>query len=151
MDARVRDAIATRGLAASRIMILEVLLKLRQVCYAPRLVRLDAARKVTESAKRARLLALFQELDAEGRKVLIYSQFVKMLKPIESDVPACGWDYAMLRGPQPDRRRHRHRLRSVMEPGGGTSGHGPGPLDRVRPSRYSCTVWSPKIPQIFPL
>lgn len=32
MDARVREAIATRGLAAARITVLDALLKLRQVC-----------------------------------------------------------------------------------------------------------------------
>ena len=103
MDARIRDAIAARGLAASRITILDALLKLRQVCCDPRLVRLDSARKVTESAKRARLFALLEELVAEGRKILIFSQFVKMLRLIEGDVAARGWDYAMLHGSTKDR------------------------------------------------
>ena len=103
MDTRVREAIAARGLAASRIAILDALLKLRQVCCDPRLVRLDAARKVSESAKRARLLALLEELVAEGRKVLVFSQFVKMLKLVERDVAARGWGYAMLHGATRDR------------------------------------------------
>ena len=103
MDTRIREAIAARGLAASRIAILDALLKLRQVCCDPRLVRLDAARKVGESAKRARLLALLEELVAEGRKVLVFSQFVKMLKLVERDVTARGWGYAMLHGGTKDR------------------------------------------------
>ena len=103
MDKRVREAIAARGLAASRIAILDALLKLRQVCCDPRLVRLDAARKVSESAKRARLLALLDELVAEGRRVLIFSQFVKMLKLVERDIAARGWGYAMLHGATKDR------------------------------------------------
>ena len=103
MDKRVREAIAARGLAASRIAILDALLKLRQVCCDPRLVRLDAARKVGESAKRARLLALLEELVAEGRRVLVFSQFVKMLKLVERDVAARGWGYAMLHGATKDR------------------------------------------------
>ena len=37
MDARVRDAITKKGLAASRITILDALLKLRQVCCDPEL------------------------------------------------------------------------------------------------------------------
>ena len=103
MDKRVREAIAARGLAASRIAILDALLKLRQVCCDPRLVRLDAARKVGESAKRARLLALLEELVSEGRKVLVFSQFVKMLKLVERDIAARGWSYAMLHGATRDR------------------------------------------------
>ena len=103
MDTRVRKAIAAKGLAASRIAILDALLKLRQVCCDPRLVKLDAARKVRESAKRARLLALLGELVAEGRKVLVFSQFVTMLKLVERDVAARGWGYAMLHGTTKDR------------------------------------------------
>ena len=103
MDRKVREAIAARGLAASRIAILDALLKLRQVCCDPRLVKLDAARKVTESAKRARLLALLEELVAENRRVLVFSQFVEMLKLIEADIAARGWGYAMLHGGTSDR------------------------------------------------
>ena len=103
MDKRIREAIAARGLAASRIAVLDALLKLRQVCCDPGLVRLDAARKVKESAKRARLMALLEELVAEGRKVLIFSQFVKMLKLVEREVAARGWGYAMLHGRTKDR------------------------------------------------
>lgn len=103
MDARVREAIARRGLAASRITILDALLKLRQVCCDPQLVKLDAARKVTESAKRTRLLALLEELVAEERKVLVFSQFVGMLRLVEADVAARGWGYAMLLGGTTDR------------------------------------------------
>ena len=103
MDRRVREAIAARGLAASRIAILDALLKLRQVCCDPGLVKLDAARKVAASAKRARLIALLEELVAGGRKVLVFSQFVEMLKLIEGDIAARGWGYAMLHGSTKDR------------------------------------------------
>ena len=103
MDKRIREAIAARGLAASRIAVLDALLKLRQVCCDPGLVRLDAARKVKESAKRARLMALLEELVAEGRKVLVFSQLVKMLKLVEREVAARGWGYAMLHGATKDR------------------------------------------------
>ncbi len=103
MDRRVREAIAARGLEAARIAILDALLKLRQVCCDPALVKLDAARKVTASAKRARLLALLDELVAENRKVLVFSQFVEMLRLIEADVAARGWGHAMLHGATKDR------------------------------------------------
>ena len=58
---------------------------------------------MTESAKRARLLALLEELVAENRKVLVFSQFVEMLKLIEGDIAARGWGYAMLHGGTRDR------------------------------------------------
>ena len=98
MDARVRDAIARKGLAASRITILDALLKLRQVCCDPALLRQNSAAPVTDSAKRARLMEMLEPLIAEGRRVLVFSQFVQMLRLIESDVTARGWDYAWLTG-----------------------------------------------------
>ena len=112
MDMRVREAIAARGLAGSRITVLDALLKLRQVCCDPRLVKLEAARKVRESAKRERLLALLEELVAEGRKVLVFSQFVEMLRLVEADVTARGWGYAMLHGGTKDRDAQIARFQS---------------------------------------
>ncbi len=90
MDARVREAISTRGLAAARITVLDALLKLRQVCCDPALVKTATARSVTESAKRERLAALLGELVAEGRRVLVFSQFVEMLQLIKADLDAAG-------------------------------------------------------------
>lgn len=90
MDARVREAIAIRGLAAARITVLDALLKLRQVCCDPSLVKTEAAHSVTDSAKRARLRDLLSELVAEGRRVLVFSQFVEMLRLIEADLAKAG-------------------------------------------------------------
>ena len=98
MDARVREAIARDGLASTRITVLDALLKMRQACCDPQLVKLDAAKKVRESAKRTRLLAMLEELLVEGRKVLVFSQFVEMLTLIEKDLQARNIDYALLTG-----------------------------------------------------
>jgi superfamily II DNA or RNA helicase len=98
MDARVREAISTRGLAASKITILDALLKLRQVCCDPALVKSDAARSVTDSAKRTRLRELLGELVAEGRRVLVFSQFVEMLNLIARDLEQMGIPYLSLTG-----------------------------------------------------
>ena len=103
MDRQVREAIAGKGITASGVEIFQALLNLRQVCCDPGLVKMAAARKVTASAKRARLLALLEELVAEGRRVLVFSQFVEMLKLIERDIAARGWGYAMLHGSTKDR------------------------------------------------
>ena len=116
MDARVRKAIAERGLAGSRITILDALLKLRQACCDPQLVKLAAARKVTASGKRERLLALLEELVAEQRRVLVFSQFVEMLRLIEADIQARGWDYALLHGRTRDRDGQVERFQSGQVP-----------------------------------
>jgi len=98
MDARVREAIAARGLAAARITVLDALLKLRQVCCDPGLVKTEAARSVTDSAKRARLRELLTALVAEGRRVLVFSQFVEMLRLIETDLAEAGIRHLTLTG-----------------------------------------------------
>ena len=98
MDARVREAIGARGLAAARITVLDALLKLRQVCCDPGLVKTEAARSVTDSGKRARLRELLGALVAEGRRVLVFSQFVEMLRLIEADLTAAGIAHLTLTG-----------------------------------------------------
>jgi superfamily II DNA or RNA helicase len=120
MDARVQRAIAERGLAGSRITILTALLKLRQVCCDPVLLPTDhdrpAGRAVTESAKRERLMEMLEALIAEGRRVLVFSQFVSMLRLIEADVKAKGWDYAWLTGETQDREAVVARFQAGRTP-----------------------------------
>ncbi len=77
--ADVRKAIRAKGLSASAITILDALTKLRQVCCDPRLVALDAARGVRDSAKLDALMALVAQQLAEGHRLLVFSQFTSML------------------------------------------------------------------------
>ena len=80
---KVREEVARRGLAQSGIVILDALLKLRQVCCDPRLVSLPSAARVKGSAKLELLMELLPELLEEGRRVLLFSQFTSMLALIE--------------------------------------------------------------------
>ncbi len=82
----VREALANKGLAKSQIQILDALLKLRQVCCDPRLVPLAAAKKIKESAKLELLMELLPEMLAEGRRILLFSQFTSMLELIEEEL-----------------------------------------------------------------
>jgi SNF2 family DNA or RNA helicase len=82
----VREALSSQGLARSQIQVLDALLKLRQVCCDPRLVPTEAARKVKQSAKLELLMELLPEMLAEGRKVLLFSQFTSMLELIEEEL-----------------------------------------------------------------
>ncbi len=86
MEKTVREALNTKGLAKSQITILDALLKLRQVCCDPSLVKLAAAQKVKASAKLEQLMELLPEMVAEGRKILLFSQFTSMLTLIEAEL-----------------------------------------------------------------
>jgi hypothetical protein len=98
MDERVREEIARLGAQRSQIMILDALLKLRQVCCDPRLLKLAAARKVTESAKLDALMEILPELIAEGRRVLLFSQFTEMLALIRKELTARRISHLILTG-----------------------------------------------------
>jgi SNF2 family DNA or RNA helicase len=100
MDKKVRDAIDTRGLARSQIVILDALLKLRQVCCDPRL--LDAAANAG-SAKLDTLLDLLDTLLSEGRSVLVFSQFTSMLALIGAALDERGIAFVQLTGDTADR------------------------------------------------
>lgn len=103
MSKRVRDAIQAQGLARSQIVVLDALLKLRQACCDPRLVKAEAAQSVEESAKLDRLAELLDELRSEGRQTLVFSQFTSMLALIESRLSSMGIEYVTLTGDTTDR------------------------------------------------
>ena len=103
MDKRVRDEIAARGFARSQIVILDALLKLRQVCCDPRVIKTDAAAKVKERAKLDLLMDMLPELVEEGRKVLLFSQFTGMLSLIAAELTTRRIDYVTLTGDTQDR------------------------------------------------
>ncbi|WP_343732632.1 DEAD/DEAH box helicase [Duganella sp.] len=104
MDKKVRDEIARKGVARSQIVILDALLKLRQVCCDPRLLKSAGARKAgTASAKLEVLMELVEELLSEGRKLLVFSQFTSMLALIETELQLRAVPYALLTGETVDR------------------------------------------------
>lgn len=98
MDKRVRAAIKTQGLARSHITILDALLKLRQVCCDPRLLKLDQAKNVTQSAKLSLLMDILPEQIEEGRRIILFSQFTSMLTLIEEELKKYNIEYSKLTG-----------------------------------------------------
>ncbi|MCK9397083.1 MAG: DEAD/DEAH box helicase [Methylobacter sp.] len=98
MEKKVRDAIAEKGLSRSHITILDALLKLRQTCCDPRTLPLKEAQKVQESAKLDLLMELLPEQLEEGRRILVFSQFTRMIGLIENELNSRKIGYAKLTG-----------------------------------------------------
>ncbi len=98
MEAKVKDVIKGKGLSRSHITILDALLKLRQVCCHPQLLKLDSAKDVHDSTKLEMFLELIDELHEEGRKVLVFSQFTSMLSIIEEEIKKRKISYTKLTG-----------------------------------------------------
>ncbi len=109
-DKKLRTALALQGVGRSQIMILDALLKLRQVCCDPRLVKLGSAQQlgtqgIKHSAKLTELLSLVEELLDEGRRILLFSQFTSMIGLIEAEFRKRGWGFTKLTGQTRDREQ----------------------------------------------
>lgn len=106
MEKKVREAIARQGMGKSHIVLLDALLKLRQVCCDPRLVSIPgAAIAHGSSAKLDALMDLLENLVAEGRRVLIFSQFTSMLAIIEEHLKQRAYPYLKLTGQTKNRQQ----------------------------------------------
>jgi len=112
MEKKVRDAIADKGLARSHITILDALLKLRQTCCDPRTLSLKEAQKVTESAKLDLLMEMLPEQLEEGRRILVFSQFTKMIALIEKELKSKKIEYSKLTGQTKKRDEAIERFKS---------------------------------------
>ncbi len=158
---KVTREIADRGLGRSHVVVLDALLKLRQVCCDPRLVKLSSARLAGASSKLDDLLEMLGEMIVEGRRILLFSQFTSMLDLMKPALDAAGIRYVELRGDtarpgragaafrggrgaavpdqpegrraraEPDLGRHGDPLRPMVEPGGRGPGVRPRTPDRA--------------------
>jgi hypothetical protein len=77
---QITQIVAEKGLNRSKLQVLAALTRLRQICCHPRLVGSDS-----DSGKTETLFELLEPLLAQGHKVLLFSQFVQMLKLIEAE------------------------------------------------------------------
>jgi SNF2 family DNA or RNA helicase len=103
MHERVKAEVDRKGLSRAHIIILDALLKLRQICCHPQLLSLPSAQKVKESAKFELLMDLLPEMIEEGRRILLFSQFTSMLAIIESALKEQKIPYLRLAGDTLDR------------------------------------------------
>lgn len=106
MHEKVRRAIAAKGFSRSQIIILDALLKLRQCCCDPRLLKLSKKATVKAgSAKLDRLMEMLTELVNEDRRVLVFSQFTSMLDLIRDGLDNRDVSYSLLTGETRDRAK----------------------------------------------
>lgn len=101
MDKQVRQALAIRGQQA-QIVFLDALLKLRQICCHPGLLK--EQRSGAASAKFEYLIDLLEVFREEGHRVLLFSQFTSMLDLIEAYLVEEKVTYLKLTGVTKDRQ-----------------------------------------------
>jgi SNF2 family DNA or RNA helicase len=102
---KVFGEIATRGIKRSQISVLAALLRLRQVCCDPRLLKNRETPEAPPSAKLAALIEMIEEIVDSGHKILIFSQFVEMLTLIRTELEREKYTYEYIDGQTPAKER----------------------------------------------
>ncbi len=102
---QVFSQVAATGLEGSQMSIFSALLRLRQICCHPKLMGPELSQGVNESGKFDTLKDMVQEIIAEGGRILLYSQFVEMLKIMRSWLEVEGIRYEYLTGETPTDQR----------------------------------------------
>ncbi|MEB3283724.1 MAG: DEAD/DEAH box helicase [Candidatus Sericytochromatia bacterium] len=106
--------VRSKGLRRAHFHVLEGLLRLRQVACDPQLVLKDGTR--VPSSKVEQFMELLREIIAEGHRVLVFSQFVKMLTILRENLEKEGIAYAYLDGQTKDRLERVQRFNQDNTP-----------------------------------
>ncbi|MFV1995313.1 MAG: DEAD/DEAH box helicase, partial [Verrucomicrobiales bacterium] len=99
----ILDTDSEEGVGKNRFIILQGLMRLRQICCHPALI--DRTHIGEESAKLTALFYLLDQLREEGHKVLVFSQFVTMLNIIRDRLEEEERPFHYLTGQTKDRQR----------------------------------------------
>ena len=112
---RSRQTLSTLDLQAgqSRMHVLAALTRLRQICCHPALA---GGKKSLGSGKTASLFEVLEPLYAGGHKVLVFSQFVEMLKILKAELEERGRPYFMLTGQTAQRGEVVQAFHECKEP-----------------------------------
>ncbi|MCB1241129.1 MAG: DEAD/DEAH box helicase [Akkermansiaceae bacterium] len=102
------------SLRRNSFIILQGLMRLRQICCHPGLVSPAAMKE--ESAKLSALFYLLDQLRDEGHKVLVFSQFVSMLNIIQERLVAEDRPHVILTGQTRDRQQVIDTFQSSKDP-----------------------------------
>ena len=112
----VEASVRAKGVARSKLLILEALLRLRQACCDPRLLPDSLRGDCAESAK---LVLLFEVLDAaidEGHRTLVFSQWTSLLRHVADELDHRGIAYLYLDGATRERAELVRRWNSPDGP-----------------------------------
>ncbi|NIA30238.1 MAG: DEAD/DEAH box helicase family protein [Actinobacteria bacterium] len=107
--AKILSKIDDAGMDKARMNVLEGLVRLRQIACHPYLIDHEATE---ESGKFELLKEFVDEILAENHKILLFSQFVKMLKLIRNYFDTQGIEYEYLDGHTTNRMQHVERFQN---------------------------------------
>jgi superfamily II DNA or RNA helicase len=110
--AQVLGEVERVGVAKSQLHILAGLTKLRQAACDPRLLGLPREFSHDDSGKLSALRELVDEVDSGGHKVLVFSQFVSMLRLVRDALDEDKIRYEYLDGSTTDRPERVDRFQT---------------------------------------
>ena len=95
----VMDAVGANGVAKSKMIVLNALLRLRQICCDLRLLKMENAEFTDDSSGKVAMFGelLEQAMDG-GHRVLVFSQFTTMLALLKDKLTAEKIEYCYLDG-----------------------------------------------------
>lgn len=97
--------IKRKGIGGSQFSVLAALLRLRQVCCDPRLLKDRKDKALPPSSKLSALIEMIGEIVDAGHKILVFSQFVEMLSLIRTELEKEKYVYEYLDGQTPAKER----------------------------------------------
>jgi len=105
MSDEIKQAMQKTQGNTNKIIIGNALLRLRQICCHPALLKLDSITEAHDSAKLNWLTTVLPNMIEEGRKILLFSSFTSMLDIIQEHLKTLGIDSIMLTGKTPATKR----------------------------------------------
>jgi SNF2 family DNA or RNA helicase len=104
--------IENQGIVKSQMLLLQGLVKLRQIANHPRLVDENYE---GDSGKMEDVIYKLENIVKEGHKVLVFSQFVKHLQLLKNLIEEKKWQYAYLDGSTQKRQNEVEKFQNEKE------------------------------------
>lgn len=100
----LKESFRKKGVAASNILVLSMLTRLRQLCCDPRLLYENFH---GIGSKILACMEFIETCHASGKKVLLFSQFTSLLSLIEKELTVRSISYYLLKGSTPKAQRQQ--------------------------------------------
>lgn len=112
---KISNMVATGGFNKSRMEILTILLRLRQVCCHLDLLKMDELKSDNPSAKMTMFLEFINEAIDGGHRILVFSQFVSMLHLLRDQLKSMNIPICYLDGSTKDRMKAVHQFNTERD------------------------------------
>ncbi|WFB36594.1 DEAD/DEAH box helicase [Kiritimatiellota bacterium B12222] len=111
------ETIQDQGFERSQIQVLDILMKLRQICCDPRICKaVPQDVELVTSVKIQWLREVLPEMLEEGRRILLFSQFTSMLDLIQVELKDLKIPFVEIRGSTQDREKPVKQFQSGKVP-----------------------------------